>query len=52
MSNCSARVNNACSLALAVLHVMESRKTTLLSDAAFLAAIYVDVRHQVLLKYS
>ena len=31
-------VNNACSLALPILHAMERRETTLLSNAAFLAA--------------
>ena len=39
-------------LALAMLHAMERRDTSLLSKAAFLAAIFVDPRYQVLLKYS
>ena len=42
---------NIASLALAMLHAMECRETTLLSTAAFLAAIYVEPRYQVLLKY-
>ena len=45
-------VDNVSSLALAILHAMERRETTLLSNAAFLAAIYADPRYQVLLKYS
>ena len=45
-------MNNAYFLALALLRAMERRETTLLSNAAYLAAIYVDLRHQVLLKYS
>ena len=45
------RVNNACYLALALLHAMDCGKTTL-SNATFLAAIYVDPRYSVLLKHS
>ena len=40
------------SLPLGMLHAMESRETTLLSNAAFLAAIYVDLRYQVFLENS
>ena len=45
-------VNNASSLALAILHAMEGRETTLLSKATFLAAIFVDSSYLILLKYS
>ena len=45
-------VNNASSRVLAVFHTLERRETTLLPNAAFLAAIYVDPSYQVLLKYS
>ena len=44
-------MNNASSV-LAVLHAMARKKATLLSITAFLAAIYVNPRYQVLLKYS
>ena len=44
-------MNNASSLALVMLHAMECREATLLSNT-FLAAICVDTRYQVLLKYS
>ena len=37
-------VNYASSLAVAMLHTMECRKLTLLSNAAFSTAIYVDTR--------
>ena len=39
------------SLSMAMLHAMESRETSLLSNAAFVAAVYVDPRYQVLLKH-
>ena len=45
-------IDNGSSMALAVLHAMERRETSLLPNAAFLAAIYVDPRYQVHLKYS
>ena len=38
-------MNNASSLALAMLHAMKRRETTLLSNAAFLTAIYVDPKY-------
>ena len=37
---------------MAMLHAMEPRETALLSDAVFLAAIYVDPRYHILLKCS
>ena len=45
-------VNNASSLAVAMLHAMQLGETTLLSNAAFSAAIYVDPRYQALQNYS
>ena len=44
-------LNKSSSLALAMLHAMEHKETTLLSSVAFLAAIYAVSRYQVLLKY-
>ena len=41
-------VNNTSSLPLAMLHAVERRKTTFLYKAAFLAAVYVNSRNQVL----
>ena len=44
-------MNNASFKALAMLHATDNRKTNLLSNAVFLAAIYVNSRYQALLKY-
>ena len=44
--------SNASSLALAMLHATGRRETTLISNAAFLAAIYVDPRYKIFLKYT
>ena len=45
-------MNNASSLASAMLHAMERRETTLLYNSAFLATIYADPKYQALIKYS
>ena len=42
-------VNNSSFLALAMLHAMERRETTLLFNAALLSAIYIHPRYQALL---
>ena len=45
-------MNDDSSLALAMLHAMKRRETTLISIAAFLTAIRVNPKYQVLPKYS
>ena len=45
-------VNDASFLALATLHAMKRKETTLLSNVSLLSEIYVDPSYQVLLEYS